>query len=160
MAYALQRSAILMLAVCLTSASRSAPRPVTGGLRVTHRFEKTERRKGQYFWLYRTEVRNLARVPVRITSMECREWDGRDWRSLSNVTGHPLRTREFARWYTEGDPVKNGWIVPGKTAVCDPNYNFAPKPNARRVMWTFAGEDAHGKRHSGSGALSLPAAGH
>jgi len=103
--------------------------------------------KYPYVWYYRTEVHNFLKVPLRIVSFICYRWTNNHWVNASNILHHPLRTKEFVAWYDNGDIPRNGWIAPGKTAVCDPDWNSNGTGKGQKIKWVFYAEDAQGKRY-------------
>jgi hypothetical protein len=75
-----------------------------------------------YMWYYRTEVHNASDRPFKVVWFEAfTEEDG--WWYANNILDRTLRGREFSAWYTEGDDISNGVILPGQTAVCDVNWH-------------------------------------
>lgn len=110
-----------------------------------------------YIWYYRTEVHNNSREPQRILSFACYVWTEGRWVEQANVLQHPLGTKDFVAWYNNGDPVPDGWIAPGKTAACDPNWNgFKDVPvTSRKLKWVFVAENRQGKRCTCEAPISL-----
>jgi hypothetical protein len=97
----------------------------------------------RYMDYYRTEVRNQSERPLKIVWFEgFSRVDGR-W-VPGNVLGRVLRGKTFSRWYTEGDPVENGVIPPGKTAVCDVNWHGSNSPAPLNGKWAFIAVDDTG----------------
>ena len=78
---------------------------------------------------YRTTVTNTNPQPIIIWfQFFLMEHD--IWYSF-NCKNRVLQANDFATWYAEGDPLENGWLLPGKVAACDPNWhggNLEPFP--------------------------------
>jgi len=124
------------------------------GLVVTHTPNPTalhdvkipEGRPFPYMWFYRTEVRNATEYPIRITGFEGYFYRDEKWVAV-NVFNRALTADDFSEWFTQGAPVKKGWIMPGATAVCDPNWHGVDTPVSPRCKWTFDGVDSMGKAY-------------
>lgn len=85
-----------------------------------------------YMWYYRTEVKNTLSVPLQITWFAAYVLVDGAWK-----LGRELDTDKFVKWYTEGDPVPDGVIQPGQTAVCDPNWTGSQDQTALPVKWAY-----------------------
>lgn len=89
---------------------------------------------------YRTEVKNLSNRPLRIV------W----YKGLNEVIGSWTNPGSgwdgdrFLKAYTEGDPVINGAILPGKTAACDVNWHGSHSTNPVRFKWAYIAVDPAG----------------
>ena len=114
--------------------------------------------KYPYVWYYRTEVHNPLKVPVRIVSFTCYAWINQQWVTVGNILKYPLGTKEFVAWYSDGDIPHDGWIAPGKTAVCDPNWTWNKTGSGQKVKWVYQAEDAHGKRYQVGAQVTLQGA--
>lgn len=75
-------------------------------------------------YYYRTEVMNTNDIPIRIVWFEFFTMlDGKHWQSV-NITNKILREDMFVTWYSDGETKpEGGWLQPGETAVCDPNWH-------------------------------------
>lgn len=111
----------------------------------------------RYVYYYRTEVRNNSKTPLRVISFRCLERVNGHWVEVPNIMKRPLVTQDFVKWYNDGDPIPDGWIAPGKTAACDPNWSAVAQPlQVRRQMkWEFSAEDNHGKRFAFEAKIEL-----
>ena len=99
-------------------------------------------------YYYRTEVTNTQDVPVRIVWFESYLMlDGEYWHGV-NITNKVLREEMFVKWYSDGEtkPV-GGWLRPGETVVCDPNWHFACADEFQKVKWVFLAVDSKGKSY-------------
>lgn len=114
--------------------------------------------KHPYVWYYRTEVHNPLNVPVRIVSFCCYAWRGKQWVAMPNILQRSLGTKEFVAWYSDGEVPHEGWIAPGKTAVCDPNFNWNKMGQGMRFKWVFLAEDTHGKRYQAEAQITCQSA--
>ncbi len=126
----------------------------TGGLVVTHTPNPSNVYSSPavtnapypYMWFYRTEVKNQTDRPIRITSFEGYFFrDGR-W-VAANILNRPLTSTDFAEWYRDGAPVRDGWIAPHAVAACDPNWHGVTSPVSPRCKWTYDGLDAGGTKY-------------
>lgn len=144
----LQILALAALAAAACGCARQA------GLAVTHTPNPTAVHTAKipggapypHMWFYRTEVRNNVAVPVRITGFEGWLRDGSRW-VPANIMNRPLTSKDFAKWYADGKPATGGWIQPGASAVCDPNWHGGTSPVSPRCKWTYEGVDAAGKKY-------------
>lgn len=109
---------------------------------------------GRYMWYYRTEVKNNLNVPLRITHFESYFYENGEWVNR-NVKKRTLTSANFTNWYTEGDPVTDGWIQPGKIAVCSPNWTRSGSPVAPRSKWTYTAEDPEGNVYHAEAEIEL-----
>jgi hypothetical protein len=105
-----------------------------------------------HMWFYRTEVFNATRHPLRIVWFQAYMKHGGQWVG-ENVLGRTLRSREFAAWYTDGDPVPNGVIQPGQTAVCDVNWSSGTGPQFVPTKWAFIAVDDRGSDYYAEAAV-------
>ena len=97
-----------------------------------------------YLCPYRTEVKNVSNVPIRITTFEGHSFDRGGWRA-GNILKRVLTTDDFVWWYDNGDPVtKDGVLAPGQIAVCDPNWHGSSDGVFGRSKWTYMGVDPSG----------------
>ena len=103
-----------------------------------------------YVYYYRTEIRNNSKSPLRVVSFSCYTWENGRWVEMPNILKRPLVTKDFVAWYNDGDPMPDGWIAPGKMAVCDPNWSgrLRPPQVRQRVKWAFTAVDKNGKRYT------------
>ena len=117
------------------------------------------KRRFPYTWFYRTEVTNSLSQPLKIVQFESYFWNGRRW-VARNILRRPLDTEVFLRWYGQEDGANDGWLSPGKKAVCDVNWHGSNSPHAPKVKWVFYAVDEQGFVHEGEGeiiSLSYPA---
>jgi hypothetical protein len=112
----------------------------------------------RYVWYYRTEVKNNTHFPLRVIRFTMYGRVKGVWKEFPNIRGHSLDSKDFTDWYSDGDVVRNGWIPPGKTAVCDPNYHWSTVDSIREVMWVYTAVDSKGKTY-GAGATLRTLAG-
>lgn len=112
-------------------------------------------RKAPYvnMWYYRTEVHNATGNPLRIIWFEGYGRQKGRW-VAANVLGRPLRGKDFAAWYTEGDPAPNGMIGPGKTAACDVNWTGTDKPEFVPTKWAYLAVDDNGNDYYAEAVVS------
>jgi hypothetical protein len=110
-----------------------------------------------YVYYYRTEVRNNSKAPLRVVAFSYFKRVNGHWVEMPNVMKRPLVAQDFVNWYNDGDPLRDGWIAPGKTAVCDPSWSgFVRPPQALQEMkWVFTAVDKHGKRHTCEAKIDL-----
>lgn len=100
-------------------------------------------------YFYRTEVTNTNSVPIRIIWFEffmmpndCIHWHG------INIKNEVLREDAFVAWYSDGKTKpKGGWLQPGETAVCDPNWHFGDKKKFQKAKWSFIAVDTKGNTY-------------
>jgi hypothetical protein len=101
-------------------------------------------------------VRNDTDTPIQITRFEGCFYRDAQW-VPANILNRPLTAEDFSQWYTQGAPIKNGWIQPHTSAVCDPNWHGVDTPVSPRCKWTYDGVDANGKTyHAEAEILSVP----
>jgi hypothetical protein len=51
----------------------------------------------------------------------------------------------FVEWYSDGKcKPKGGWLQPGDTAVCDPNWHFGDHEDFAKTKWSFMAVDSKG----------------
>ena len=107
-------------------------------------------------WYYRTEVRNNSSRPIQITTFEGYFLIEGKW-VPNNVLRRKLTSQDFTKWYSDGDPVTNGWIQPGGVAACDPNWHGFSTPQSPRIKWAFTGVDADGNAYQAEAEIeSVP----
>ncbi len=95
---------------------------------------------------YRTEVENNHSFPIRIVWFQFFiEQDG-EWCGY-NVKNRVLREEDFEVWYTEGDPLDSGWLLPGAVAACDPNWHGGSRDCFPTVKWSFLAVDKKGNTY-------------
>ncbi len=107
-----------------------------------------------YVWYYRTQVRNNSQVPLQIIHFENYSLVKGRW-VASNVLGRALTGKDFAQWYTEGSPAPEGWIGPGATAVCDPNWTWHEVLIGGKTKWRFTAQDEQGKTYHAEAVIEL-----
>lgn len=95
-------------------------------------------KKGYFpnMWFYRTEVKNNTESPLRVIWFEGYLESNGKWYA-ANILGHTMRSQDFSSWYTEGDKINNGVILPGKTAVCDVNWHGSNSKKYINIKWSF-----------------------
>jgi hypothetical protein len=114
--------------------------------------------KYPFVWYYRTEVHNHLKVPLRIVSFSCYTWVDGQWKLMHNVLKRPLGTKDFVAWYSDGDVPHDGWIAPGKTAVCDPNWTHNNTGSGSKCKWVYQAEDTHGQKYQAEAVVTLQGA--
>ena len=99
-------------------------------------------------YYYRTEVTNTHNVPIRVVWFEAYLMlDGQCWHGV-NITNKVLREAMFEKWYSDGEIKPNGgWLQPGETVVCDPNWHFACADEFQKVKWGFMAVDSKGNSY-------------
>jgi len=99
-------------------------------------------------YYYRTEVTNTNEVPIRIIWFEFFIMpDDKHWHGV-NITNKVLREESFVAWYSNGESKpKDGWLQPGETAVCDPNWHFSEEDEFQKTKWAFMAVDSMGKTY-------------
>ena len=99
-------------------------------------------------YFYRTEITNTNDVPIRIIWFECFIMlDGEHWHGV-NITNKVLREDMFVAWYSDGESKpKGGWLQPGATAVCDPNWHHSEQEKFPKTKWAFIAVDGTGKNY-------------
>ena len=110
-----------------------------------------------YVYYYRTEVRNNSNAPLRVVSFSCFRRVNGKWIEMPNIMKRPLVVKDFVAWYNDGDPVPDGWIAPGKTAACDPNWSgyLRPPQVVQQLKWAFMAVDKHGNRYTCEAKIDL-----
>src|SRR5205823_4576794 len=101
--------------------------------------------------------RNNSKAPLRVVSFSSLRRVNGHWIEMPNIMKRPLVTKDLVAWYNDGDPVPDGWVAPGKTAVCDPNWSgYARPPQVLQQMkWAFTAVDKHGKRYTCEAKVDL-----
>ena len=108
-------------------------------------------------WAYRTEVHNAGTVPLRVIWFEAYELFGDFWGG-GNIKNRPLTNDDFVKWYAEGDAMDDGWLAPGATAACDPNWHISRDGELPRLKWCFLAVDAEGRDFPGEAEVPREAA--
>jgi hypothetical protein len=76
-------------------------------------------------WVYRTEVTNTTSRRMRVVWFEFYYRDEDQWFGV-NSRNRPLGNADFVEWYGDDrNLLENGWLDPGTSAVCDPNWHLA-----------------------------------
>lgn len=100
-------------------------------------------------FFYRTEVTNTNAVPIKIVWFDGFYNHEGLW-NANNVTNGVLREQNFLAWYQDGDrpdlAFDDGWLLPGRTAVCDPNWNLGAG-GFYRSKWASIAVDATGQSY-------------
>ena len=106
-------------------------------------------------WCYRTEVHNDHEVPVRVVWFNFLVWFGDCWAGI-NARNKVLREQDFEDWYSDGEKGVGvgGWLAPGATAVCDPNWQLVVGEEMAPSKWAFLAVDAKGNSYLGEGEVS------
>ena len=112
----------------------------------------------QRSWVYRTEIENNHDRPVRVVWFEFYYLDGENWFGI-NVRNRPLRSKDFVEWYGDGPerPDRDGWIAPGQTVICDPNYSWAFGDELSPIKWSFLAVDSDGNDYFGEALVTQDA---
>lgn len=99
-------------------------------------------------YFYRTEVTNTNDVPIRIIWFEFfMMLDGKHWHGV-NITNRVLREEMFDAWYSDDESKpEGGWLQPGETAVCDPNWHYGNQEEFQKAKWSFIAVDNKGKTY-------------
>ena len=100
---------------------------------------------------YRTEVTNNNDVPIKIIwfehYVEIHNGDGAFWGG-GNITCDVLREEMFLKWYSDDvddAAFKDGWLLPGQTAICDPNWcHWDGENELNPSKWSFIAVDGKG----------------
>lgn len=99
-------------------------------------------------YCYRTVVENTNNVRIKVIWFDyyCR-YDGM-WSAI-NITGGVMREEQFLKWYFgEDDSVfQEGWLLPGKKAICDPNWNYGCSESFGESKWAFIAVDEKGNTY-------------
>ena len=105
--------------------------------------------KGDKF-CYRTEVTNSNDVPIKIVWFDFYYMHDGHW-NATNITNGVMREENFLKWYADAEDkdenFSDGWLLPGKTATCDPNWNFGCDEQFYRAKWAFIAVDATGETY-------------
>lgn len=105
---------------------------------------------------YRTEVTNTNSVPIQVVWFQFFiEHDGQ-WSGF-NIRNRVLREQDFLDWYNDGDDFEDGWIPPGATAACDPNWHGGNDDHFPRVKWAFLAVDKEGNTYDDEAEVSKEA---
>lgn len=140
----------------LMTASAFAGQPSSTGLVVRHLAPTgkiPQDAPSPNMWYYRTEVSNSTKRPLRIVWFQAYMKLNGQWVGV-NVLGKTLRSKEFAAWYTEGDPARNGIIEPGQTAACDVNWSSTTGPDFVPTKWAFIAVDDSGNDYYAEAAVN------
>ncbi len=92
---------------------------------------------------YRTELKNNSDRPLKVVWFEGYTKYGNSWRA-NNILGKTLQKREFSQWYTEGDKVIDGVILPGQKAVIDVNWHGSKSGTVLPMKWAYIAVDNFG----------------
>jgi len=95
---------------------------------------------------YRTEVWNDAEFEIKIIWFQFFIEEHGSWCGY-NVKNRVLRELDFLQWYSGGDVFQDGWILPGSTAICDPNWHGGDLEHFPRVKWSFLAVDRDGETY-------------
>ena len=72
---------------------------------------------------------------------------GEHWHGV-NITNKVLREQMFVAWYSDGESKpQGGWLQPGETAVCDPNWHYGDEDEFQKAKWAFIAVDTKGKTY-------------
>jgi len=95
---------------------------------------------------YRTEVLNSTEVDIKIVWFQFFIEEHGSWCGYT-VKNRVLREADFLQAYHGGDAFQDGWILPGHTAVCDPNWHGGDLDHFPRVKWSFLAVDREGETY-------------
>lgn len=124
---------------------RHSPTPVVGQFSTDANIFK---------WLYRTEVINDLEVPIRVTRFAIYFKENEEW-IMRNFSGQFFTSSEFMKWYTAGDSLADGWILPGKKAAIKGNWNSWGTYNPPEVKWVYIAEDSLGNKYRTEAIVAL-----
>jgi len=93
-------------------------------------------------WVYRTEVTNTTNRKMRVIWFEFYYRNEDQWFGV-NCRNRPLGNSDFVEWYSDDGNrlVENGWLDPGASGVCDPNWHFAFGEKPYPAKWSFLAVD-------------------
>lgn len=128
---------------------RHAPTPVMAT-------EVVDAKSGRpvHVWYFRTEVRNNHPFPLRILRFDFEEI-GPDGQPRPDRDGRTFTTGEFTQWYTAADPVRGGWLEPGRTAADSTNWNRSMAPVPPRGRWYYVAADSSGREYRAEALVDL-----
>ena len=73
------------------------------------------------------------------------------YRTEVTNTNEVMREQHFRKWYEDAEDkdsvFSEGWLLPGKTAACDPDWNFGTHDSFYRAKWAFIAVDASGETY-------------
>jgi hypothetical protein len=96
-------------------------------------------------WVYRTEVTNTTSRRMRVVWFEFYYRDEDQWFGV-NSRNRPLGNADFVEWYgDDGNILENGWLNPGTSAACDPNWHLAFGEKPYPAKWSFLVVDDSGR---------------
>jgi len=97
-------------------------------------------------WVYRTEVTNTANRKMRVIWFEFYYRNEDQWFGV-NCRNRPLGNSDFVEWYSDGGNrlLENGWLAPGESGVCDPNWHLAFGEKPYPAKWSFLAVDDSGQ---------------
>lgn len=107
-------------------------------------------------YYYRTEVMNNNDVPIKIIWFDFYYKHNGTW-TANNITNGVMRESNFLKWYSEGKDdqnFKDGWLLPGKIATCDPNWNFGCADSFHPTKWSFIAVDNNGRTYFDESEIS------
>jgi hypothetical protein len=99
---------------------------------------------------YRTEVTNNNGIPIKIVWFDFYFNMDDGCRYSNNITNGVMREDIFLKWYSDGQDdtnFKDGWLLPGKTAVGDPNWNYGCEEDFHPGKWAYIAVDSNGNSH-------------
>lgn len=107
-----------------------------------------------YRWVYQTAVKNNLTIPLKISRFGsyCKEND--QW-VLRTVNGLIFTGKEFTAWYTGGDSLADGWILPGNTAIVRGNWFRWSDPIPPAVKWVYTAVDSQENEYHAEGEIKL-----
>jgi hypothetical protein len=97
-------------------------------------------------WYYRTEVRNICDVPLRITRFEAYHQAAGRW-VAGNIMGRSLTAKDFSEWHPDGDQIVDGVIPPGGVAIDARNWHGSQNPTTGPTKWAYWAVDPSGVEH-------------
>ena len=97
-------------------------------------------------WIYRTEVTNTTNRRMRVIWFEFYYRNEDQWFGV-NIRNRPLGNSDFVEWYSDDGNrlVENGWLDPGASGVCDPNWHLAFGEKPYPAKWSFLAVDDSGQ---------------
>lgn len=108
--------------------------------RMVRPVHRTDLENPRFQWTFEVRVHNASDRPLRVVAFGSVSWSGDGWEANPRLFG----SKEFTEWYTDGDPVEDGWIAPGKTAVDAASWHTSPGPTAGRTKWIYRSVDVEG----------------
>ena len=111
-----------------------------------HTYKGFEKKPYPFMWFYRTEVKNISDRSIKILWFWSHLGDmDNEWTTMDN----PLDNQEFINLYS-GNPDAfddQGYIMPGKTAVRDPNWRGSNTVLGDKVKHSYIGIDLDGNEY-------------